>query len=78
MPDAANRPTSVGNDAQAAIEGNRHGAQEPGGSKDDAPANPPPPAGPHADPKLMNEDATPGAGTLEPVGRHDDVDSTSG
>ena len=37
-----------------------------------------PPAGPHADPALTNPDATPGAGTLEPAGGHDEVDSTSG
>jgi hypothetical protein len=37
-----------------------------------------PPAGPHAQPDLVNEDATPGAGTLTPPGEHDDVDSTSG
>jgi len=37
-----------------------------------------PPAGPHADPKLVNPDATPGSGTLTPPGRHGDVDSTSG
>jgi hypothetical protein len=78
MADPADRPTSVGNAAQAAVEGRRNDAQEPGGPKDDAPANPPPPAGPHADPKLMNEDATPGAGTLESAGAHDDVDATSG
>ncbi|MCB8819458.1 hypothetical protein [Microvirga rosea] len=36
-----------------------------------------PPAGPHADPSLTNEDATPGAGTLTPSGDHDDTDSTS-
>jgi hypothetical protein len=36
-----------------------------------------PPAGPHADPKLMNPDATPGTGALTPTGGHDDVDSTS-
>jgi len=37
-----------------------------------------PPAGQHARPDLINEDATPGAGTLPPAGGHDDVDSTSG
>jgi hypothetical protein len=37
-----------------------------------------PPAGPHADPDLTNQDATPGTGTLQPPGAHDDVDSTSG
>ncbi len=52
-------------------------AQKPrpvAGTKDDQMA----PAGPHADPSLTNEDATPGAGTLTPSGDHDDVDSTSG
>jgi hypothetical protein len=28
--------------------------------------SPPPPAGPHADPSLTNDEATPGAGTLPP------------
>ena len=37
-----------------------------------------PPAGPHADPKMMNPDATPGTGALTPAGKHDDIDSTSG
>jgi hypothetical protein len=37
-----------------------------------------PPAGPHADPALINPDATPGTGVLQPPGGHDDVDSTSG
>ena len=37
-----------------------------------------PPAGPHADPNLINPDATPGAGSLpEPGGGEDDVGSTS-
>jgi hypothetical protein len=65
--------------AQAIIEGHAHGTEEPGNSESDAP--PPsdrlPLAGPHADPALMNELATPGAGTLTPVGAHDDVDTTS-
>jgi hypothetical protein len=54
----------------------RDPAQKPqpvAGAKDDQMA----PAGPHADPSLTNEDATPGAGTLTPPGDHDDVDSTS-
>ena len=50
------------------------GPQPAAGSKDDELA----PAGPHADPSLTNEDATPGAGTLPPPGDHDDMDSTSG
>jgi hypothetical protein len=37
-----------------------------------------PPAGPHADPKLTNPDATPDTGALTPAGKHDDIDSTSG
>ena len=47
-------------------------------------ANPPKPsdlpaAGPHADPSLINPDATPGAGSLpEPGDGEDDVGSTSG
>jgi hypothetical protein len=65
--------------AQAAIEGHVDGTEEPGNSAADAP--PPldrlPPAGPHADPALMNEIATPGTGALTPVGGHDDADSTS-
>jgi hypothetical protein len=65
--------------AQAVIEGHTHGTEEPGNSAADAP--PPsdrlPPAGPHADPALMNDMATPGTGALTPVGGHDDVDSTS-
>jgi hypothetical protein len=60
-------------------------ATEPGGSP--PPADKPgeekrgedqPPAGPHADPDLVNPDSTPGAGTLTPPGEHDDIDSTSG
>ena len=54
--------------------------QEPGDQKAKAPepSDGLPPAGPHADPELMNPDATPGAGALTPTGEHDDVDSTSG
>src|SRR5215207_9595461 len=37
-----------------------------------------PPAGPHADPDLVNPAATPSTGALPPPGQHDDVDSTSG
>jgi len=36
----------------------------------DEPENPPS-AGPHAKPELMNPDATPGAGTLPPIGNED-------
>ena len=60
-------------------EGEPRGTQEPGRAhkprEDSADV---PPAGPHAEPGLTNDAATPGAGTLTPEGRHDDVDSTSG
>ena len=74
-PSAAPAPDS----AQAIVEGHSHGTVEPGNSDADAPAlfNRVPPAGPHADPKLMNDIATPGTGALTPTGTHDDVDSTS-
>jgi hypothetical protein len=35
-----------------------------------------PSAGPHADPALMNPDATPGTGALPDPGDHDNVDAT--
>ena len=56
------------------------GTEERGDSDKDAPepSDRMPPAGPHADPELINPDATPGTGTLQPPGGHDDVDSTSG
>jgi hypothetical protein len=38
----------------------------------------PPAAGPHADPSLINPDATPGTGALPPAGETEDTDSTSG
>jgi hypothetical protein len=47
-------------------------------SKDAQPSDGLPPAGPHADPALVNPDATPGTGALTPPGGHDDADSTSG
>ena len=55
------------------------GRQERGDSDADAPqpSDRMPPAGPHADPKLINPDATPGTGALQPPGGHDDLDSTS-
>lgn len=70
------RPSGGPGAAQSAIEGHAHGTEQPGGSHDD-PAPPLPPAGPHADPALMNELSTPGTGALTPVGDHDDLDSTS-
>ena len=36
-----------------------------------------PPAGPHADPALINPDATPGTGALPTAGEDKDADSTS-
>jgi hypothetical protein len=39
---------------------------------------PPPAAGPHADPSLINPDATPGTGALPAAGENEDADSTSG
>jgi hypothetical protein len=65
--------------AQAIIEGHTHGTEEPGNSAADAPlpSDRLPPAGPHADPSLMKEIATPGTGALTPTGEHDDIDSTS-
>jgi len=60
--------------------GATQGTQEAGDSNAGAPepSDRLPPAGPHAAPKLVNPDSTPGAGTLTPEGGHDDVDSTSG
>jgi hypothetical protein len=74
-PSAAPAPES----AQALVEGHSHGTVEPSdsGANTPAPSNRVPPAGPHADPKLMNDIATPGTGALTPTGTHDDVDSTS-
>jgi hypothetical protein len=36
-----------------------------------------PAAGPHAKPELMDEEKTPGAGTLPPVGESDDGNAQS-
>jgi hypothetical protein len=50
------------------------GAEERGGAAaQDLPA-----AGPHADPALTNDKATPGAGTLPAAGDRDATDATSG
>jgi hypothetical protein len=53
--------------------------EEPGNSDADAPepSDSLPSAGPHADPELMNPDATPGTGALPTPGEHDDADATS-
>jgi hypothetical protein len=57
------------------------GSKQQGTGSRDAKAPKPsdrlPAAGPHADPALMNPDATPGTGALTPPGEHDDTDSTS-
>ena len=37
-----------------------------------------PPAGPHADPALVNPDATPGSGYLPETGENDDADAPGG
>jgi len=61
-------------------EGAPRASEERGDSAADAPepSDRLPPAGPHADPALINPDATPGTGALQPPGGHNDVDSTSG
>ena len=63
-------------DAQNAVEGRP--AQGSADRKTAERADRPPTAGPHAEPALVNPDATPGTGTLPPPGTHDDTDSTSG
>ncbi|WP_137388713.1 hypothetical protein [Rhodoligotrophos defluvii] len=54
----------------------QQGAPQPGktGKKDRGRM---PPAGPHADPRLMNPDATPGTGALPPIGSEDDANMGS-
>ncbi len=67
---------SADKQAQNAIEGRpARGGPE---AKTPEGADRPPTAGPHAEPALVNPDATPGTGALPPAGEHDDVDSTSG
>jgi hypothetical protein len=58
--------------AQAAVEGRtgRNGKEPPH-------PEPAPSAGPHADPALVNPDATPGAGALPSPGEDDGLESTS-
>jgi hypothetical protein len=71
-------------DTQKQVESERSGKPKPAeeaGSRDGTAPKPSdrlPPAGPHADPKLTNPDATPGTGVMTPAGKHDDIDSTSG
>jgi hypothetical protein len=62
-------------DARNAVEGRGRAAT---GSDQSEGETKLPPAGPHADPDLINPAATPGTGALPPPGEHDDVDSTSG
>ena len=81
--------TPHGNSADPKIDNLPSNAPQPGGgpqgtqeaghqnAKTPEPWDRLPPAGPHADPDLMNPDATPGTGALTPTGGHDDVDSTS-
>lgn len=66
-------------EARAAVEGTANTTAEPGGSHEGGPkpSDRQPLAGAHADPALINPDATPGTGALTPPGGHDDVDSTS-
>ena len=66
---------SADKEAQNAVEGRRaRGGTDPGMPEG---ADRPPTAGPHAEPALVNPDATPGTGALPPPGEHDDTDSTS-
>lgn len=86
----ADRPDPETGGSQAAIDRLPSNATQPGGSPKPTeepgrasadgpdPSDRPPPAGPHADPDLINPDSTPGTGALPPPGEHDDVDSTSG
>lgn len=77
--EAQHSPDQVSDaDAQAAIEGRSGNVPATGAADDPPPPEGLPPAGPHADPALMNDMATPGTGALPPVGAHDDLDSTSG
>ncbi len=56
----------------------RTGGQEPGSLREKDEAGKKPSAGPHADPALTNEEATPGAGTLpDPDGESGDGGSVS-
>lgn len=52
--------------ANAPNGGRKGGPREPRQRGRAESARKPPPAGPHADPSLTNEEATPGAGTLPP------------
>ena len=58
--------------AQRAIEG-----RDRPNADNKKPPDAPPAAGPHAEPALINPDATPGTGSLPPAGDNGDADSTS-
>ena len=60
--------------AQEAVEGRA----PRGGKAKPLHSEPAPSAGPHADPDLVNPDATPGTGSLPTPGEADGLDSTSG
>jgi hypothetical protein len=57
--------------AQRAVEGRERPRAKPKAS------DTPPAAGPHAEPDLVNPEATPGTGALPPPGEQGDADSTS-
>jgi hypothetical protein len=59
--------------AQAAVEGR---TPDQSGSRRRQP-EPSPSAGPHAEPSLVNSNATPGAGSLPSPGEDDGLESTS-
>ena len=70
--------------SNTALEGTLQGGRSIAPADSEPVENPPEPsdrlpaAGPHADPSLVNPDATPGAGSLPEVGGgEDDVGSTS-
>ena len=59
--------------AQDAVEGR---TPDQGGAAKPAPEQTPA-AGPHADPALINPDATPGSGYMPPLKDHEDADADS-
>ena len=69
--DASGGQASSDKAAQDAIEGRKPEGR--GGAAKPAPA-----AGPHADPALTNEDATPGSGYLPSPGDNKDAESPGG
>ena len=65
-------------DADTAARDAIEGRTQPGDGKARREPQPAPSAGPHADPSLVNPDATPGTGALPSPGEDDGMDSTSG